>query len=58
MYGMKFDKKDPDYFKKIGQQSARKRKLTSADYSEMAKASHGPNSKRRKKKTRAKVAKP
>lgn len=36
----KLSKKDPDYYSKIGAISARKRKMTSADFSAMAKASH------------------
>jgi hypothetical protein len=36
----KLSKNDPLYFSKIGAISAKKRKLTSADYSAMAKASH------------------
>jgi hypothetical protein len=37
---VKLSKSDPDYFKKIGLISAQKRKMTSADFSEMAKRSH------------------
>jgi hypothetical protein len=36
----KLSKSDPDYFSKIGAISAAKRKMTSADFSEMAKRSH------------------
>ena len=36
----KLSKSDPDYYKKIGQISARKRKLSSQDFSEMARLSH------------------
>jgi len=39
-------KSDPDYYKKIGQISARKRKLTSEDYAAMAVLSHAPTSRR------------
>lgn len=36
----------PDYFRIIGIRSAAKRKMTSQDFSAMARASHGPNSRR------------
>lgn len=42
----KLSKSDPDYYKKIGEISARKRKLNSDYFSRMAKKSHGPNSAR------------
>ena len=37
---VRLSKKDPDYYKKIGQISAAKRKMTSEDFSEMARKSH------------------
>lgn len=43
---VKLSKSDPDYYKKIGQISARKRKLDSSYFSDMAAKSHGPESKR------------
>lgn len=36
----KLSKDDPNYFSKIGSLSAKSRKMTSADFSTMAKASH------------------
>ena len=36
----KLSKSDPDYFKKIALLSVNKRRLTSEDYAEMARASH------------------
>lgn len=37
---VKLNKKDPDYYKKIGIISARKRQMTSDQFSAMAKLSH------------------
>ena len=42
----KLSKKDPDYYAKIGAISAERRKLKSNYFSDMAKKSHGPDSKR------------
>lgn len=42
----KLSKSDPDYYAKIGAISAAKRKLDSDYFSEMAKKSHGENSRR------------
>ena len=39
-------KSDPDYYKKIGLISAQKRKMSSEEFSAMARKSHGPGSKR------------
>jgi len=39
-------KSDPDYYRKIGIISAQKRKMTSEQFSAMARLSHGENSKR------------
>jgi hypothetical protein len=36
----KLSKKDPDFYRKIGLISVKRRALSSEDYSEMAKASH------------------
>lgn len=43
---VKLSKSDPDYFKKIGLISAKKRKMTPEQFSAMAKKSHAPTSKR------------
>ena len=40
----KLSKSDPDYYSKIGQISAAKRKMTSEQFSAMAKRSHNPAS--------------
>jgi hypothetical protein len=40
----KLSKDDPDYYSKIGQISAKKRKMTSEDFAAMAKKSHNPSS--------------
>lgn len=41
---VKLSKSDPDYYRKIGLISAKRRKLTSEDFSAMAKLSHNPDS--------------
>lgn len=43
-------KSDPNYFAKIGRISARRRQMTSEQFSAMAKRSHAPDSARNKKK--------
>jgi hypothetical protein len=40
----KLSKQDPEYYKKIGEISAKKRKLNSTYFSDMAKKSHLPGS--------------
>lgn len=44
--GKKLSKSDPDFYKKLGEISAKKRKLPKSFFSKMAEKSHGPDSNR------------
>jgi hypothetical protein len=43
----KLSKRDPDYYSKIGKISAERRKMTPEQFSDMARRSHLPTSKRK-----------